>query len=970
MKRLSLILLAGLPLVYSCEREMPVTPAPAAPPASVLTLKAQIPASKVSVAPSGKACWADGDEIAVYNTEGGKFVLTLTEGAGTASGTFSGAVSGTPGNLAVYPSAYAGDTPGTVTLPWMEERSDAVPCVMTSTVSYVEGTPENLLFHHIAAVVDLTLHDIPAYARALTLRAGNLRICGSLNFDMDGSGKLSAEEVPSSRIITFPYGAGYGKDLHFRLALPPGEYSELSFSLLDGDETPIEGLENLRLGASARSLSSGDYVAMPALDVRSRVRRSDTIRKVEGIRWASGNLIAESGGTTTEGFQTGWRIASEPYEFLGWNQVGSSTGVKYNQSASAFDRFNWGGLAGDAWLASSGYMLPTAAKYNISGRVFSISSGSGEELDAAVVEGDARFATPEGGTLASGSSLYGDVAFWASKGQYRMPKSGEIVKLRAGSTASSEYATGRAGYVEVDGNRIYGILLTATPSWEVSTLNTTAVALTDADLESGVFLPKAGRGRFISGKNTTQIAQVNSQGYYRSATFSGLDLEKYPQSGFSTSVLGFRAGNTCDYGYTVDLNSDGNTSDSGYGIGHVQKCLPVRPLLNTAVSEAIPDPLPQPDAKTLPAWSKGYLDIHFINAGRGECSLLILPDGTSIMIDAGEYETNSEEAVSRKPSDSVRPCKVYTAYARHFLKATGHDYLDFFVLSHFHIDHAGSVREEYGTSGNGYCRTGVMAVYDDLPIKKLIDRLGPSGEPGTDDYNADFLEEYRKFAAYRQEVDGMEWFKVNMNANGNYKKQLKLKYDTSYDCSVSNIGGNGQYWNGSAFSTVSGVTGENTVSLTHLVSYGNFDYYTGGDCGCQNAIMPRIVAGLGKKVEAMKANHHMYTNTFNEAAAATLQPKVTVAMVSDKDKPGDPAFTNHDTYGDVFLTNLHPGLLDGTFVQKEGGPIEDLEKKVKDFNGHFVIRVSPGGNEFYVYKLRDTDFSYSVEASYGPYTCH
>lgn len=43
---------------------------------------------------------------------------------------------------------------------------------------------------------------------------------------------------------------------------------------------------------------------------------------------------------------------------------------------------------------------------------------------------------------------------------------------------------------------------------------------------------------------------------------------------------------------------------------------------------------------------------------------------------------------------------------------------------------------------------------------------------------------------------------------------------------------------------------------------------------------------------------------------------------------------------------------------------------VRDYGGHFVIRVSPGGSQFYVYKLRDTDFSYSVEATYGPYSCH
>lgn len=37
---------------------------------------------------------------------------------------------------------------------------------------------------------------------------------------------------------------------------------------------------------------------------------------------------------------------------------------------------------------------------------------------------------------------------------------------------------------------------------------------------------------------------------------------------------------------------------------------------------------PAPEVgRPLPPWSEGELDIHYINTGRGEASLLILPDG-------------------------------------------------------------------------------------------------------------------------------------------------------------------------------------------------------------------------------------------------------------------------------------------------------------------------------------------------------
>jgi hypothetical protein len=382
-----------------------------------------------------------------------------------------------------------------------------------------------------------------------------------------------------------------------------------------------------------------------------------------------------------------------------------------------------------------------------------------------------------------------------------------------------------------------------------------------------------------------------------------------------------------------------------------------------------PDPLPQPSANTLPAWSPGFLDIHNINSGRGECTLIIMPDGTSMMVDAGEYETTSSKAVDRKPNANIRPYKVYTTYARYFLKPTGHDYLDFFYLTHYHQDHMGQHNDSYGTSGDGYCRSGVMAVYDDLPIKKLVDRCGPSNTPTTSDYS-DAFEDYRQFAQYHKANDGMEWYPLNLNASGNYKKQFVLKYDKSYDFTVTNLGANGKYWNGSGFSTYSGSLTENGMCGTVLLSYGEFDYYLGGDCACQTSIMQKIVSALGRKVEAMKAGHHMYYNTLDAASAAILQPKVTVGQIFDSDKPGDPAFSCHAQYGDVFLTNIHQGRIDNTAGIKAGTPVENLTSKVKDYGGHFVIRVSPGGSQFYVYKLRDTDFSFEVEATYGPYSSH
>ena len=73
---------------------------------------------------------------------------------------------------------------------------------------------------------------------------------------------------------------------------------------------------------------------------------------------------------------------------------------------------------------------------------------------------------------------------------------------------------------------------------------------------------------------------------------------------------------------------------------------------NTPVEKPEPEPEnptpdnPNPDkpaegtiavGQVLPAWSEGELDIHTISTGRGECLFFILPDGTTMVVDAGEF---------------------------------------------------------------------------------------------------------------------------------------------------------------------------------------------------------------------------------------------------------------------------------------------------------------------------------------------
>ena len=66
---------------------------------------------------------------------------------------------------------------------------------------------------------------------------------------------------------------------------------------------------------------------------------------------------------------------------------------------------------------------------------------------------------------------------------------------------------------------------------------------------------------------------------------------------------------------------------------------------------------------TLPSWSEGCLDIHFINSARGECCFYILPDGTTLLVDAGEVD-DSGTSVPQRPNAETKPYITYTKTLR------------------------------------------------------------------------------------------------------------------------------------------------------------------------------------------------------------------------------------------------------------------------------------------------------------------
>lgn len=395
-----------------------------------------------------------------------------------------------------------------------------------------------------------------------------------------------------------------------------------------------------------------------------------------------------------------------------------------------------------------------------------------------------------------------------------------------------------------------------------------------------------------------------------------------------------------------------------------------------------PTPTPTPGqtiavGDVLPNWEEGYLDIHFINTGRGECAFYILPDGTTLIVDAGELarlhdpnDKSGDAPVAQKPNADVRPYIVDARYIKHFLPQ-GKTAIDYCAPSHFHIDHIGDPLAATETAAAGYRKTGLMALYDEVPYLHILDRsypeykedaTTPAMEGGTSADWAKFVTwgvAEGKFKAERFEVGKQQITLLN-----NPKAYAGFK--------ILNICANGYVWSKSGLSGSKSGVG-NPASCGFHLSYGLFDYIACGDLTStpQNLVAYYFRDFIGEgHLDAFKCHHHLSANGWgSQMQKQNFNPRVIVNQNFYTKQPDAELVNNimDNKYSfwvkDFFTTNLHPyyHILNKTEEN-------DTVSKMTAYNGHIVIRVANGGGEFYVYMLDDTNFDYKVKSIHGPYT--
>lgn len=390
--------------------------------------------------------------------------------------------------------------------------------------------------------------------------------------------------------------------------------------------------------------------------------------------------------------------------------------------------------------------------------------------------------------------------------------------------------------------------------------------------------------------------------------------------------------------------------------------------------------LAQKVGEPLPLWKEGVLDIHHISTGKGESAFFMLPDGTTLLVDVGVHtRPKSPKEASARPNEGRAPGEWIARYIHHMLQQREEKVIDYAVLTHFDGDHMGGVLPDMPRSRDGgYLLSGITEIPEFISIKKIMDRGWP-------DYSwpkplvREQVTNYRTFLQWQianKEVK-VERFQAGKN------DQLSLLNNPSKypNFEIRNIVVNGEAWTGfgtaieNHFPAVDSLSEhlptENMSSLAFRMSYGEFDYFTGGDLlGVPYPGNPSWydietpVAKVTGPVDVCVLNHHGHYDSSNEFFLGALRPRVQIIQAWDYLHPSS------ETLKRLLSTDVYPGSRDifATNIidltrEMVGPPINELKSQ----QGHIVVRVDEGGGTYNIYILDDSRESFIVKAIHGPY---
>ncbi|WP_044530714.1 MBL fold metallo-hydrolase [Herbaspirillum sp. B65] len=382
--------------------------------------------------------------------------------------------------------------------------------------------------------------------------------------------------------------------------------------------------------------------------------------------------------------------------------------------------------------------------------------------------------------------------------------------------------------------------------------------------------------------------------------------------------------------------------------------------------------------QSLPPWQPGLLDIHHIATGRGNATLMVLPDGTTLLMDAGDTADGPETSFEPRPNASRRAGEWIGRYLQRRLRDTGGTALDYLFVTHFHPDHTGDPTPRSPRSGIGdYALSGVTDVAEIVPITTVVDRGYPSYDYPTV-WKAPFAANY--FSYIKSRVDKKQ--DVQRFQVGTERQFVGKGYHAaSQPFSVRNLVASGEVWTGRGEDTIhmfpplaslerKDYPNENLCSAGIRVDYGNFRYFSCADLtsytydGDQpwRDVLTAAARAAGR-VDVATADHHCMFDGLSADTVRLLRPQAWMIHTWHISHPEQVQLER------LFSERLYPGPRDvfATTVMKENLVMNHrLLSRLKSTDGHIVVRVA-ADSSFHIFVTDDRDERDTIKMVSGPY---
>jgi beta-lactamase superfamily II metal-dependent hydrolase len=269
---------------------------------------------------------------------------------------------------------------------------------------------------------------------------------------------------------------------------------------------------------------------------------------------------------------------------------------------------------------------------------------------------------------------------------------------------------------------------------------------------------------------------------------------------------------------------------------------------------------PAPAACGTGSWRPGRLEIHHLDVGQADATLIVGPTGRTLLIDVGEPRWDRDDGA-----------RIIGPYVRGVL---GCAHLEQVLITHFHVDHIGYP----GRGGLWQLVNGQGFTVDRMFHRNTASYMGDAG--GTASRWRDYLAGAGRGLLHPELIT--EGAQIDLGAGVSFR--------------IVAVDGHGALRAGD-FSTGAAPPNENDYSAAALLRYGQLDYFIGGDLTGElvkttfgytyHDIEVAVARGL-PDVDVYRASHHGSEHSSSPTLLAQIAPEVSIISTGDGNPYGHP----------------------------------------------------------------------------------